>query len=126
MEIANIIARSLGLRPAQVAATVRLIDEGATIPFISRYRKEVTGGLDEVQVGKVKEENERLAELAHRREFILKTIEGQGKLTEELRCASRRVGTKHSLKIFICLTSPNGKHGQKLHETRGCRLWLTL
>ena len=85
MEIANIIARSLGLRPAQVAATVRLIDEGATIPFISRYRKEVTGGLDEVQVGKVKEENERLAELAHRREFILKTIEGQGKLTEELR-----------------------------------------
>lgn len=85
MEIANIIARSLGFRPAQVAATVRLIDEGATIPFISRYRKEVTGGLDEVQVGKVKEENERLAELAHRREFILKTIEGQGKLTEELR-----------------------------------------
>ena len=57
MEIANIIARSLSLRPAQVAATVRLIDEGATIPFISRYRKEVTGGLDEVQVGKVKDEN---------------------------------------------------------------------
>ena len=82
---AALIARSLGLREQQVANTVKLLEGGATIPFISRYRKEATGGMDEVQVAQVKEQNEKLHELVHRREFILQSIEEQGKLTEELR-----------------------------------------
>lgn len=85
MELSQIIARTLGLRELQVANTIRLLDEGATIPFVSRYRKEATGGMDEVQVAAVKEQNDRLRELQHRKEYVLQTIEEQGKLTDELR-----------------------------------------
>lgn len=83
--LTSLIARALGLREQQVENTVRLLDDGATIPFISRYRKEATGGLDEVQIGAVKAHNERLHELAHRKEYILQTIGEQGRLTDELR-----------------------------------------
>lgn len=78
------IAAELNIDAKQVKATVELLDEGATVPFISRYRKEVTGSLDEVQVITIKNEIERLRQLEQRREAILKSIEGQGKLTEEL------------------------------------------
>ncbi len=79
------IATSLGLTDRQVKQTLALLDEGATIPFISRYRKEATGGLDEVQVEAVKDRYEKLKETGRRKETILSTIEGQGKLTSELR-----------------------------------------
>ena len=79
------IADDLNISTQQVNATVKLLDEGATVPFISRYRKEVTGSLDEVQILTIKTEIERLRQLEARRESILKTIEGQGKLTEELK-----------------------------------------
>lgn len=79
------IADDLKIDSKQVKATVDLLDEGATVPFISRYRKEVTGSLDEVQVLAIKTEIERLRQLEQRRESILKSIEGQGKLTEELK-----------------------------------------
>lgn len=85
MTITELIAKKLNLRPKQVENTVQLLSQGATIPFISRYRKEATGGLNEVQVAQVKEENEKFEELQHRREYILQTIEEQGKLTDELR-----------------------------------------
>ena len=85
MTIAEIIAKALGLRLKQVSNTIELLQTGATIPFISRYRKEATGGLNEVQVTEVKEQNDKLEELVHRREYVLKTIEEQGKLTDELR-----------------------------------------
>lgn len=78
------IAAELNVDVKQVRATVELLDEGATVPFISRYRKEVTGSLDEVQVITIKQEIERLRQLEQRRESILKSIEGQGKLTPEL------------------------------------------
>lgn len=78
------IAAELNIDAKQVKSTVELLDEGATVPFISRYRKEVTGSLDEVQVITIKNEIERLRQLEQRREAILKSIEGQGKLTEEL------------------------------------------
>lgn len=78
------IAAELKIDAKQVKSTVELLDEGATIPFISRYRKEVTGSLDEVQVMTIKNEIERLRQLEQRREAILKSIEGQGKLTPEL------------------------------------------
>ncbi len=83
--IAKIIAERTAIRIASVTATLRLLDEGATIPFISRYRKELTGSLDEVQVGEIKLLYDRLTELEARKKSILSTIEEQGKLTPELR-----------------------------------------
>lgn len=85
MQISEIIARQTGLRQRQVENTIQLLSTGATIPFISRYRKEATGGLDEVQVAQVKEQNDRLEELVNRREYIIQTIEEQGKMTDELK-----------------------------------------
>ena len=84
MEANELIAKKLGLQLKQVAHTIDLLNSGATIPFISRYRKEATGGLNEVQVAQVKEENDRMQELIHRRDYVLSTIEEQGKLTPEL------------------------------------------
>lgn len=85
MQISEIIARQTGLRQRQVENTIQLLSTGATIPFISRYRKEATGGLNEVQVAQVKEQNDRLEELVKRRDYIIQTIEEQGKMTDELK-----------------------------------------
>src|SRR3954470_4552686 len=79
------IADLLSLHSKDVTATVRLLDEGGTVPFISRYRKEMTGSLDEVQIMQIRDEIERLRQLEQRRETILKSIESQNKLTEELK-----------------------------------------
>ncbi len=81
----KLIAQTTGVAEKQVAGTVGLLEEGCTIPFISRYRKEVTGALDEVQVANVSDQLEKLKELEKRKETILNTIEEQGKLTPELR-----------------------------------------
>ena len=81
----QIISQRLQISLPQVQGTVRLLREGATIPFISRYRKEATGSLDEVQVGAVKEWLDRLTELEARKQTVLTTIEGLGRLTPELR-----------------------------------------
>ena len=82
--ISQLIAQRLHLRHQQVENTIQLLEGGATIPFISRYRKEATGGMDEVQVAAVKDEHERLLEVQHRREFITNAITEQGKMTPEL------------------------------------------
>lgn len=81
----NLISRNLGLNTTQVLNTINLLNEGATVPFISRYRKERTGSLDEVQVLQIKEQHDKYAELAKRKETILKTIEEQGQLTSDLK-----------------------------------------
>ncbi|MFA7826545.1 Tex family protein [Aeromonas dhakensis] len=78
------IAGELNARPEQVQAAVRLLDEGATVPFIARYRKEVTGGLDDSQLRTLESRLGYLRELADRRQVILRSIEEQGKLTPEL------------------------------------------
>ncbi len=80
-----LIARKLGLHDWQVENTIRLMDGGATIPFISRYRKEMTGSLDEVQLMHIKDEYDRLRELDARKEAVIKSIEEQEKMTSELR-----------------------------------------
>ena len=80
----QIIAAELNIAEKQVAATVALIMEGATVPFISRYRKEITGNLDEVQIASIRDRAEQLRELDKRRESILKSITDQNKLTPEL------------------------------------------
>ena len=81
----EIIARQTGLKLVYVQNTLALLMEGATIPFISRYRKEATGGMTDVEVAEVNRLMEQLQELDKRRAYILQTIEGQGKLTDELR-----------------------------------------
>lgn len=80
-----LISRSLNIPAGQVEKTIGLLNEGATIPFISRYRKEVTGGLDEVQIGNIKDQLDKLTELKKRKETVLSSIEEQGKLTPELK-----------------------------------------
>ena len=86
MEIfSKMIATALNIAVRQVENTLSLLNGGATIPFISRYRKEATGGLDEVQIGEIKERYDKLTEIAKRKETILKTIEEQGKMTAELK-----------------------------------------
>jgi uncharacterized protein len=79
------VARKLGLHDWQVENTIRLMDGGATIPFISRYRKEMTGSLDEVQLMHIKEEYDRMKELDARKEAVIKSVEEQEKMTPELR-----------------------------------------
>ncbi|MEY4928032.1 MAG: hypothetical protein RI894_2468 [Bacteroidota bacterium] len=81
----NRIAAELNLRVQQVESVLNLFSEGATIPFIARYRKELTGSLDEVQIGDIKNRLDKLEEIEKRRESIIKSIEEQGKLTDELR-----------------------------------------
>ena len=81
---AKLIAERLGLREKQVAGTLELLDDGATIPFIARYRKERTGALDEVQIAAISEQNERLKEIQKRKETITKTITEQERMTPEL------------------------------------------
>ncbi|WP_346353997.1 Tex family protein [Azotosporobacter soli] len=86
-DIPNLIAQELRVRPAQVEATIRLLDDGNTIPFIARYRKEVTGELDEEALRTIVDRLQYLRNLAKRQEDILASIEEQGKLTEELSAA---------------------------------------
>lgn len=84
MQKDRIIASELNLSPAQVNNTLELLAEGATIPFIARYRKEKTAGLDEVQITHIRDRFKQLDELEKRRETVLNSIQEQGKLTEEL------------------------------------------
>ncbi|MEG2068006.1 MAG: Tex-like N-terminal domain-containing protein, partial [Tannerellaceae bacterium] len=81
----TLISQTLNIPTGQVEKTIGLLNEGATIPFISRYRKEVTGGLDEVQIGDIKDQLDKLTELKKRKETILNSIEEQKKLTPELK-----------------------------------------
>lgn len=84
-QFSQMIATTLKLPVHRVENTLKLLQGGATIPFISRYRKEATGGLDEVQIGDIHTRYEKLCELAKRKETVLSTIEEQGKLTDTLR-----------------------------------------
>ena len=83
--IYKLLSQSLGFAEKQIEKTIELLDSGATIPFISRYRKEATGSLDEVQIGNIKEAYDKLCETEKRKKFIISTIEEQGKLSEELK-----------------------------------------
>jgi uncharacterized protein len=95
--ILEIIGRDLNVGTEQVAAAVRLLDEGATVPFIARYRKEATGGLDDVQLRELEQRLTYLRELSDRRSTILAIIEGQGNLTQELRADIEVADTKQRL-----------------------------
>ena len=91
------IAAELKVQPGQVQSAVNLLDGGATVPFIARYRKEATAGLDDIQLRELEQRLGYLRELQERREAVLKSIEEQGKLTPQLRCAIEAAPTKQEL-----------------------------
>jgi len=95
--ISRRIADELSVREAQVSAAIALLDEGATVPFISRYRKEVTGGLDDTQMRQLEERLHYLRELDERRKTILSRIQEQGKLSPELQASILQADTKNRL-----------------------------
>ena len=113
------IASELGVRPQQVSATVALLEEGATVPFISRYRKEATGTLDEVQVAAIRDRLEQLKELDKRREAILKSIEEQGKLTPELKKSIDQAETMARLEDIYLPYKPKRKTKASVAKEKG-------
>ncbi|MCU0340204.1 MAG: RNA-binding transcriptional accessory protein, partial [Spirosomaceae bacterium] len=103
------IASIVGVSTRQVQNTITLFDEGATVPFIARYRKEMTGQLDEVQINDIKEQYQKFQEVEKRREAILKSIEEQGKLTPELRKLLENTYSMQSLEDIYLPYKPKRK-----------------
>lgn len=113
----NIISKRLDIQPFQVENTIKLFEEGATIPFISRYRKEMTGSLDEVQITAIHDEQKKLKEIDERRETILKTIAEQEKLTPELEKQINEAETLSKLEDLYLPYKPKKKtRGDKAKE----------
>jgi len=112
------IAEELTVKEEQVLTTVELLDDDKTIPFISRYRKEQTGALNEIQIRSIAEKIDYLRRLQNRREEVLSTIEEQGKLTEELKTSSTKPLPFRLLKICICLIRNEKRHARTKPEKR--------
>ncbi len=118
-KLANIISSEIDARPEQVTATVALLDEGSTVPFIARYRKEATGGLDDGQLRKLGERLTYLRDLEARREVILKSIETQGKLTEDLAASIAGAETKATLEDLYLPYKPKRRTKAQIAIERG-------
>lgn len=119
MNIEQNIASELGVKLAQVEATITLIDEGSTVPFISRYRKEVTGGLDDSQLRTLEERLYYLRELEDRRGTVLKTIEEQGKLTDDLKKSILEADTKTRLEDLYAPYKPKRRTKAQIAKEAG-------
>lgn len=117
--IATIIAAEIGARPEQAAAAIGLLDEGATVPFVARYRKEVTGGLDDTQLRDLAERLAYLRELDARRDTILGSIREQGKLTEELEGKIAAAATKAELEDIYLPYKPKRRTKAEIARERG-------
>ncbi|MGF2688587.1 Tex family protein [Marinobacter sp. DUT-3] len=117
--ISRRIADELGVREQQVNATVALLDEGATVPFIARYRKEVTGSLDDSQLRNLEERLRYLRELEDRRSTILNSIEEQGKLTDELRASINEADTKNRLEDLYLPYKPKRRTKAQIAREAG-------
>jgi uncharacterized protein len=113
------IAMELSVGVGQVAATVELLGEGATVPFIARYRKEKTGGLDDTQLRKLDERLSYLRELEERRATVLKSIEEQGKLTPELAHAINGAETKVALEDLYAPYKPKRRTKAQIAREAG-------
>ena len=123
----KIIAQKLRLHDWQVENTLRLLDDGATIPFISRYRKEVTGSLNEVQLAEIRDEYERLRELDKRREAIIKSVEEQEKMTPELLAKINAALTLSQLEDLYLPYRPKRKTRASVAREKGLEplsMWL--
>ncbi|MEQ9230083.1 MAG: Tex-like N-terminal domain-containing protein, partial [Cyclobacteriaceae bacterium] len=113
------IAKELGVRNEQVAATIKLLDEGATVPFISRYRKEATGSLDDLQVASIRDRLQQLRDLDARKEAILKSIKEQEKLTPELEAKILGAETMAVLEDLYLPYRPKRKTRASVAKERG-------
>ncbi len=113
------VANELSISHKQVNAVIELLDEGATIPFISRYRKEVTGSLDEVQIANIRDRIEQLRELEKRRDAILKSIEKQEKLTPELEAQINAAETIAELEDIYLPYKPKRKTKASVAKEKG-------
>lgn len=117
--IAAIIASEINARPEQVASAVGLLDEGATVPFIARYRKEVTGGLDDTQLRNLAERLTYLRELGARRKAIVESITSQGKMTDELMGKIFKVATKAELEDIYLPFKPKRRTRAEIAREKG-------
>ncbi|MFJ6098328.1 Tex family protein [Williamsia muralis] len=113
------IAEELAVREAQVAAAVRLLDEGSTVPFIARYRKEVTGSLDDAQLRTLEERLRYLRELDERRAAVLSSIAEQGKLTDELKAALNAAETKSRVEDIYLPYKPKRRTKAQIARENG-------
>jgi uncharacterized protein len=118
-KIVQTIAKELNVVEQQIAAAVGLLDEGATVPFIARYRKEVTGNLDDTQLRNLEERLLYLRELEDRRAVILESIEEQGKLTDELRGAVEAAATKQALEDIYLPYKPKRRTRAQIAREAG-------
>lgn len=119
MEISRKVANELSLGHQQVLAVQKLLNEGATIPFIARYRKEATNSLDEVQIASIRDRLDQLEELAKRIEFVLKTIEDQGELTPELKAKIERCSTLSEVEDLYLPYKPKRKTRASIAREKG-------
>ena len=117
--IAALIATEINARPDQVISAVGLLDEGATVPFIARYRKEVTGGLDDTQLRNLAERLIYLRELAARRKSIFESIDGQGKMTDDLARKIAQVTTKAELEDLYLPYKPKRRTRAEIAREKG-------
>ena len=118
-KIIQLIAKELGVGPQQVAAAAQLLDEGSTVPFIARYRKEATGNLDDTRLRNLEERLLYLRELEERRAAILASIEEQGKLTGELRAAIEAAATKQTLEDIYLPYKPKRRTRAQIAREAG-------
>ena len=119
LRIAQLIASEISAKDRQVLAAVTLLDEGATVPFIARYRKEVTGGLDDTQLRTLETRLAYLRELEDRRASVLESIRSQGKLTEELEAQIAAVPTKAELEDLYLPYKPKRRTRAEIARERG-------
>lgn len=117
--IVEAIASEIGCRPAQASAAIGLLDEGATVPFVARYRKEVTGGLDDTQLRKLEERLSYRRELETRRAAVLAAIEGQGKLTPDLSAKIVGADTKAEIEDLYAPFKPKRRTKGEIAKEKG-------
>ncbi|MDX1397894.1 MAG: Tex-like N-terminal domain-containing protein, partial [Oceanospirillum sp.] len=118
-QISQRIADELSVKQTQVSAAVALLDEGSTVPFIARYRKEVTGGLDDTQLRNLEERLRYLRELEDRRSTVLKSIDDQGKLTDELKADILSAETKTRLEDLYLPYKPKRRTKAQIAREAG-------
>lgn len=118
-KIALLIAGEISAQPAQVQAAVGLLDEGATVPFIARYRKEVTGGLDDIQLRDLESRLRYLRELEDRRAAVLESIAEQGKLSDELRADIEAADSKARLEDLYLPYKPKRRTKAQIAREAG-------
>src|SRR5688572_30890004 len=123
-----LLAAELNVAPRQVKSALELFDEGSTVPFVARYRKEATGGLDDLQLRDLSERATYLEELDDRRTAILASIEEQGKLDDALRAKINAAGTKQALEDLYLPYKPKRRTRATIARERGLepladRIW---